>query len=59
MKQEIIEVNKDIIGEIHEKKSIWYGHASRMGEVRQPKKILEQIHMGRWKRGWPVVGKKS
>ena len=49
----MMKVGKNILEVIEERKLIWFGHVTRMGEDRIPKIILEYNAEGRRRRGKP------
>lgn len=51
--RDIMEVRKDIVEVIEEKRLSWFGHVKRMEDSRIPKRILEWHAEGRRGRGRP------
>ena len=51
--RELMEVDRNILEVIEERKMRWFGHVERMGEDRIPKMILEWNAEGRRRRGKP------
>jgi hypothetical protein len=48
---EMMEMEKDVIGEVQKQQLIWCGHTNRMDEMRWPRKVLEWVPQEKRKQG--------